>query len=1404
MRGEQTMPNFENNNENREQRWWDHLQQLLNDNGLELDLSVPEDLARLLILDAHREDYNEYTVTAQFAMDPQNRPLDEETITNEEIVARQQPGVPDAEMLEKLMTAAREGRLFVLSHIEAAQAGLPKPILLDGEGQPRLGEDMEHVTEEDDRMTEVLEEPELPRDPGGWNSVKSFFGSDEARREAAAYERRMNTYRELKERWDVIRTMNQTQVTRARNSYLINQDYFFNMELGSAHKKFNEQLTRLHEQAALRNMPEERQRVEAERIRRAQSISDAVMGNIGPRIEAEQIRSSDPLSPEDRRLLAGMMISFREMKRAESTLAFNGGAGFVPKAEAVLNAEMERLLGSERFRVLCSQLNGGSLKQLYDNAKLGRLATLTGLDKMCGDAWSAAQEAEQEQWEREVRDPLLNPERKGQMIDNPFGGAGLYTFVAPKYASAMAKEMLEKNHLGPVGTDYTDQQALFLMNNIMALSQQMEKDPLEFTFRYPQEKLDALGRTLKADYRPLSPEEQKQREENRAIISRKFSRFACEKGLTLDVATNRPPVPPRPWQALFAAGTDQDTMLYNEELKRKLTAGTTEEKRQAFLDKFREIGEYDLSGLDPTDPQNLIQNFERFEPVMSLGPELGSLVKSAQELGIDMGTPENRPLIEKMGIMVDLAAMARAQIDLMSSTVYTQLRIEELEPSFANYGLTNVPQITDADGDPFDLEEYIEENNLDDNSPAEAVFRQIGMVMHMKRDNPLFDKAIPQEQRFAEFTKGFWQKSSEVQPGKMTKVFRRGEVIDRDENGYDDFAEDSELEGVEEAEQLSAEEIRQINPEQPQPEEPRVRTEKEMYRVKFLRNLQILREAFPDFKMEDSEIDAYLTDERLEMHRRAVEYRDGYSAMQKELEGKGLPSAFLRVSATFMDKSGTPAAEEKNAKLTAWLCDPGEDGNRARKDCLLNMINCASRLDPDKFSFQKPIDEIGNYILDHADDLVQAWNMKYALSHLDSSLGFGLSPEKEAQLQKLAVDAQPLQGVGGVIKDLMASEAFLTLPFDRITPEQGAALLGMVPRMKNLPQDASAYLDLGNYATASLGAAVDVNMERPAFTAEDLQDVKPTPEEAKNSYSRLYELLKSADKWYLWGNSPEYRELLGALKELNKGLQTMGDGMDIRKTDALRRSFKRVGTAAEKYISHVGNAGKDEIQQQRLELAKETRLLTRHAAGSDILFHSFVEQQNEAALKEYYGAAAPAPEGVSEEAVQAQEQTFRIGLKRTEDLRAQIEAADQAEVADFEETFLLEAGPAILEAREKLTAMVGRKELDPEALKKPLAQVLQGSKLRVRSLTEPGLSEVFDEKVEQTLANPVFSELVRDMTSEKLNTFLTGAGEHEFTKQYDAGVQRALKNAQQAAVPQEQLDLQKGDVLTGEAHPGLE
>lgn len=229
--------------------WWSKLQKALDDAGCEINMKCPEDLCRIIICEITKFGKSDYEIIPHYATDASRRPIDLNSISDEEIIERQNTGSLDYLCMKHIYRASQEGRLFVRDHPRTKGHMAPRQILISNHNEPYVGNDIFHMTDEEKLIGSLLDEPAAMERPGIGTKFKAIFGDDKASKEIRKFNSPEDDFAELLENWNRIKEIEAGDpafVKTARNNMIVSLYYFGNPEIGASQKKYVMNLYELH------------------------------------------------------------------------------------------------------------------------------------------------------------------------------------------------------------------------------------------------------------------------------------------------------------------------------------------------------------------------------------------------------------------------------------------------------------------------------------------------------------------------------------------------------------------------------------------------------------------------------------------------------------------------------------------------------------------------------------------------------------------------------------------------------------------------------------------------------------------------------------------------------------------------------------------------------------------------------------------------------------------------------------------------------------------------------------------------------------------------------------------------------------------------------------------------------
>ena len=361
------------------ERWWDGLQETLDKAGCDLDLSLPEDLCRLEIMDIERITARDYNIRAHYATDPQRRPIDPADRLSESIVSRQRVGMPDRSTLEHIYTAAQEGRLFVRSLREYNS----RQITADAQGKSGVGNDIDKMTPDEDACGGIWEEPKKPKKPGFFTRVKAFFGNKSAKMAITSYGIKVKSYQKNMQAWNRAKELEATNpqmVENSRKLVICNQFYYGNIDSGEDLVEYGKKVQDMHREGVIKRLPEEKRDAARdlddlqdrmnEYVNQLRSHRDNVV-NAQKEAAKKDKKASEwnfeeqPLDEETKEALAGLLFCRAQQKRATCVLDGDNDKRYMRFTGDELREAVKRYQNSPEFQQAIAGRNHSMLHEVY-------------------------------------------------------------------------------------------------------------------------------------------------------------------------------------------------------------------------------------------------------------------------------------------------------------------------------------------------------------------------------------------------------------------------------------------------------------------------------------------------------------------------------------------------------------------------------------------------------------------------------------------------------------------------------------------------------------------------------------------------------------------------------------------------------------------------------------------------------------------------------------------------------------------------------------------------------------------------------------------------------------------------------------------------------------------------------
>ena len=973
---------------------------------------------------------------------------------------------------------------------------------------------------------------------------------------------------------------------------------------------------------------------------------------------------------------------------------------------------------------------------------------------------------------------------------------------------------LNKEQVNTLKENIGQEEYDYIMSDPEKVISDIEKmDIFTYEKAYSITELSNYLKTINPDYKPLPVQEQVKREDFSKKLIEKHNKYAIERSLAINAVNSKWPTLDRTYQTLMVPHFDKYSMLTNETRKNTILSGTPEEKQGMYMEIFNDLASIDLTKIDIMDDQSLLDNFETVADIMSISVELTAILRDAEEAGLDLRGEKYKPLIEQLAAVKEYGYTARLRVDVLSHPLYSQVDISQIEDKFFGNSLTKADGTEVSISD--DFQEAFEPEDIGSLSGYATFFDQIGMTQFQKKDNPALDTKLPVEERISKFKEQFWTSGNEFMPKepKIKKV--NGEWIAKDDNGYDDFVEESELGDIdsekanEELEDIANEmevplfdeiideeevieekietiegESKEINKDDEKPEfnikdegintgvlidglpninqfrtkqepiEEGPLTQHDALKNMFKDNVRLIQRVIPNFSITDEEIESYITDERIKMHDWAVDYEKKHKDFDKNTDKK-LPYMYGRSAFAMVDNSGTPEAEEYNDKFYKLIGEASKQGEQFRTELFAKYATLAKNLDESQFDYKKGFNSMANYVMNNVAAIEVGMELQNINQRRVNDMGIIASEEETKNIKNIEDKGVVLGGVGRSIRETMTSEFFLTFPFDKLSAEQIVMLMEHGNQIKGIDNNfmtkTDQLLKMASYRVFENTRDEYKEPETHDITPEMFTPQTPKLSEMKNKFEKMYNSLKKADNWYNFMNSDKYDNLLKSLDTAVKTLNSIDKNIDKKEIDSLLSAFNNVKKDAQEYVSHVGEQAKNSTQKERLNVAKEALELSNNATRTRFVFDTMIDEYNEDIAKEFYNEIKDDSGYVSNKDDNAeldngaiQEKMFTKGLQRTEKLRDYVQTLEGKAQPNAEEKYMLEVNKKILGARDELTDLVGRSEINTERIKPYLATILVGTNRKDSFRNDPNGIEKMNKLIETVSKSTAFSKLTEN------------------------------------------------------------
>ena len=360
---------------------WKNLEKTINNAGFEMDFSSPEDLARLVITDITDGPNGRKDVSVHYATDPEKRPIDEKNITADEILARQKVGVPDAETLKRIKEAAKEGRLFVEPHHTMKTQSRVRQVLLEPNGETKIGPDVDQLQGNDLKASRMTEPPVKPKSPSFGTKFLAFFGNKKAQAQIDVYDGKMARFNEKMNQWNEIKALPSSVVQRTHNLIHATQGHFYSAgNDGEARFTYGTKLTDLHIAGEIKKM----KFMDAKAMEEAQKHLDNVKQfgrNFIDQYNERILTPGEKINDINAYNLAGMIVSRKKMVEAGNRVVNKDGPIMNDEelTEEILG-EIEDYYKSDEFKAVRENMTNTRMARIIERIELSPYSEIGILD----------------------------------------------------------------------------------------------------------------------------------------------------------------------------------------------------------------------------------------------------------------------------------------------------------------------------------------------------------------------------------------------------------------------------------------------------------------------------------------------------------------------------------------------------------------------------------------------------------------------------------------------------------------------------------------------------------------------------------------------------------------------------------------------------------------------------------------------------------------------------------------------------------------------------------------------------------------------------------------------------------------------------------------------------------------
>ena len=524
-------------------KWWDKLQETLDEAGCELDLNMPEDTARLNIFKINKLGPDNYEFKMTYATDPAQRTIDLATITKEEVLNMQGKLLTmNSDTIVNMYRAAKNGELLVTSHNHAQKLYKQRPVYVGKDGLPVVGNDIDHLTNEEVKAIEQLDPPQPPKPLDNATIDAIGAGDPKAIDKLKSYNKSLEKYAGNQDLWEQAKKMEQDDPETYRRAYnlgvIMQQFYgnFWDEGAGEARVRYGGLVGEMHREYVYRNMSEQERNVHLH-------VDELEYDLMAARGELMHVVEGNKVTAAGLGVITKLIIDRHEMIRAREAIKKGKFEEYKPLTKAEYVQKYDELVNSEEFVNGVRNLKADDINSIAtkEDEKLFK-----AIDKLENKITSLANYFEEEPVEDDIIEEVKEEQVKEVQvkevpttgIKSPFGIQRTFTGMNVENATHNVKKFLIENVKLPrdekgnairseeelAGPDKAEQKEVkkhlsrqeydYIMSNPEEIADKISKmDYFKYDKLFDVQTLSDYLRTINPDYRPLPEKEQLEREE---------------------------------------------------------------------------------------------------------------------------------------------------------------------------------------------------------------------------------------------------------------------------------------------------------------------------------------------------------------------------------------------------------------------------------------------------------------------------------------------------------------------------------------------------------------------------------------------------------------------------------------------------------------------------------------------------------------------------------------------------------------------------------------------------------------------------------------------------------------------------------------------------------------------------